>query len=62
MKKYSINPKLNKCLNGIEVALLSILDTKAESLEIMIIIVISIISAYAAGIYVGRNWKKFTTE
>ena len=33
MKKYSINPKLNKCLNGIEVALLSILDTKAESLE-----------------------------
>ena len=33
MKKYSINPKLNKCLNGIEAALLSILDTKAESLE-----------------------------
>ena len=33
MKKYSINPKLNKCLNGIETALLSILDTKAESLE-----------------------------
>ena len=33
MKKYSINPKLNKCLNGIEVALLSMLDTKAESLE-----------------------------
>ena len=33
MKKYSVNPKLNKCLNGIEAALLSILDTKAESLE-----------------------------
>lgn len=33
MKKYSINPKLDKCLNGIEAALLSILDTKAESLE-----------------------------
>ena len=33
MKKYSVNPKLNKCLNGIETALLSILDTKEESLE-----------------------------
>ena len=33
MKKYSVNSKLNKCLNGIEAALLSILDTKAESLE-----------------------------
>ena len=33
MKKYSVNPKLNKCLNGIEAALLSMLDTKAESLE-----------------------------
>lgn len=33
MKRYSINPKLNKCLNGIEASLLSILDTKAESLE-----------------------------
>lgn len=33
MKKYSVNPKLNKCLNGIEASLLSILDTKAESLE-----------------------------
>ena len=33
MKKFSVNPKLNKCLNGIEAALLSTLDTKAESLE-----------------------------
>lgn len=33
MTKYSINPKLNKCLNGIETSLLSMLDTKAESLE-----------------------------
>ena len=33
MKKYSINTKLNKCLNGIEDSLLSMLDTKAESLE-----------------------------
>lgn len=33
MKRYSINPKLNKCLNGIEDSLLSILDTEAESLQ-----------------------------
>ena len=33
MKKYSVNPKLNKCLNVIEADLLSISDTKAESLE-----------------------------
>ena len=33
MKRYSINPKLNKCLNSIEEALLSMLDTEAESLQ-----------------------------
>lgn len=33
MKKYSVNPKLNKCLNGIENGLMSILDTKVESLQ-----------------------------
>lgn len=33
MKRYSINHKLNKCLNGIEDSLLSILDTEAESLQ-----------------------------
>ena len=33
MKRYSINPKLNKCLNGIEDSLLSMLDTEAESLQ-----------------------------
>ena len=37
-------------------------DRNKKQPKIMIIIVISIISAYAAGIYVGRNWKKFTTE
>lgn len=33
MKRYSINPKLNKCLNGIENSLLSMLDTKEESIK-----------------------------
>lgn len=33
MKKYSINTKLNKCLNDIEGDLLSICDTKTESLQ-----------------------------
>lgn len=29
---------------------------------IMEIIIITAALAYAAGIYVGRNWAKFTTE
>lgn len=37
-------------------------DTDKKQSKIMIIIAISIITAYMAGIYVGRNWEKFTTE
>ena len=37
-------------------------DTDKKQHKNMIIIVISIISAYAAGIYVGRNWDKYATE
>lgn len=37
-------------------------DTDKKQHKNMIVIAMSIISAYVAGIYVGRNWQKFTTE
>ena len=35
-------------------------DTLTE--KYLMILIISIIGGYALGIYVGRNWDKYTTE
>ena len=35
-------------------------DTLTE--KCLMILIISIIGGYALGIYVGRNWDKYTTE